>query len=102
MTRKQFIALRRGDIVRGESSGDSYVVDGHYGNFIIATKSMHVSNPSEWDLCTSEKEVAEKSTSHNTTKSEISKLIRTLEVSHTIGMSIDDMIEKLQKLSDIC
>ena len=38
----------------------------------------------------------------NTTKSEISKLIRELEVSHTIGLSVDDMIAKLQKLSDIC
>ena len=46
--------------------------------------------------------VAQNSASDNTTKSEISKLIRELEVSHTIGLSVDDMIAKLQKLSDIC
>ena len=102
MTREQFIALRRGDIVRGKCSGTSYVVDAHYGSFVIAANTAHVTNPEEWELCTSEKGEAKKSTSPNTTKSEISKLIRRLEVSHTIGMSIDDMIEKLQKLSDIC
>ena len=46
--------------------------------------------------------VAQNSTSTNTTKSEISKLIRELEVSHTINLSIDDIILKLRKLSDIC
>ena len=54
MTNEQFKSLRRGDVIRGCCSGTAFVVDAHYGDFVIAMKSMHVSNPSEWELCTSE------------------------------------------------
>ena len=54
MTKEQFKSLRRGDIIRGLASGIAFVVDAHYGDFVIAMKSMHVSNPSEWELCASE------------------------------------------------
>jgi hypothetical protein len=54
MTNEQFKSLRRGDVIRGCGSGTAFVVDAHYGDFVIAMKSMHVSNPSEWELCASE------------------------------------------------
>ena len=54
MTNEQFKSLRRGDVIRGLCSGTAFVVDAHYGDFVIAMKSMHVSNPSEWELCASE------------------------------------------------
>jgi hypothetical protein len=53
MTNEQFKSLRRGDVIRGCGSGTAFVVDAHYGDFVIAMKSMHVSNPSEWELCAS-------------------------------------------------
>jgi hypothetical protein len=54
MTNEQFRSLRRGNVIREGCSGTAYVVDAHYGDFVIAMKSMHVSNPSEWELCASE------------------------------------------------
>ena len=54
MTNEQFKSLRRGDVIRGCGSGIAFVVDAHYGDYVIAMKSMHVSNPSEWELCASE------------------------------------------------
>jgi hypothetical protein len=54
MTNEQFKSLRRGDVIRNSGSSTAFVVDAHYGDFVIAMKSMHVSNPSEWVLCASE------------------------------------------------
>lgn len=40
--------LKRGDIVRHRITGNSYVIDGNYGLYAIAIKSIQISNPNEW------------------------------------------------------
>ncbi len=40
--------LKRGDIVQHKVSGCSYVVDGNYGLYTIAMRSVQISNPDEW------------------------------------------------------
>lgn len=67
MTNEQFKSLRRGDIIRGIGTGTSFVVDAHYGDFVVAMKTMHVSNPDEWELCAYEKQGA----AHNNARDEI-------------------------------
>lgn len=46
---KNFYKLKRGDIVKNKGSGESYIVDGNYGNKIILIKTILVMNPSEWE-----------------------------------------------------
>lgn len=55
---KDFSNLQRGDIVRNIGSGESYVVDANYGDYCIAMRSVHMSNPSEW--CAPLKEVEQR------------------------------------------
>ena len=40
--------LERGMIIRHVSGGTSYVVEGNYGTFAIAVRTVHISNPREW------------------------------------------------------
>lgn len=50
MTKEQFQALERGDILRNKSSKSSYVVDANYGNRVSAVKTVDITNPDEWEL----------------------------------------------------
>lgn len=50
MTPEQFCQLKQGDIVRGKLSGESYVVTANYGDYVIAVRTAHLAQPSEWDL----------------------------------------------------
>lgn len=50
MTPHQFKNLQQGDIVRPRWSGNSYVVTGNYGDFVLAVRTVHMANPEEWDL----------------------------------------------------
>lgn len=40
--------LKSGDIIRGKSSGEAYVVTGQYGSHATAVKTVDVSHASEW------------------------------------------------------
>jgi hypothetical protein len=40
--------LKPGDIIRGKSSGQVYVVTANYGNHVTAVASADVTNPGEW------------------------------------------------------
>ena len=54
MTNEQFKSLHRSDIVRHNKSGSSFIVDACYGTFVIAVRTIYISNPSEWILCDNE------------------------------------------------
>lgn len=40
--------LRPGDIIQHLATGESYVVTANYGDYAIAVRTVHVSNPDEW------------------------------------------------------
>ena len=42
--------LRPGDIVQHVITGMSYVVTDNYGEYAIAVRTAHITNPSEWKL----------------------------------------------------
>lgn len=42
--------LERGDIIRHNGSGNSYVITSVYGEYAIAVDTIHVSNPNEWSI----------------------------------------------------
>ena len=42
--------VRRGDILRNNGTGNSYVVLSTYGDRILAVRDVTVTNPSEWTL----------------------------------------------------
>jgi len=48
MTKKEFDNLKRGDIVR-HKTGESYVIEHPLGGSYIAVRTIHVSNPFEWE-----------------------------------------------------
>ena len=50
MTQETFDRLRTGDIVRGRTSGDAYVVMDHYGDAVVAVRTVVLTHPVEWDL----------------------------------------------------
>ena len=50
MTGEEFASLKVGDIVRGKSSHQAYVVTAHYGSRVTAVKTVDLTNPAEWDL----------------------------------------------------
>ena len=50
MEDKDFKTLKRGDVVQHIASPEQYVVMGNYGSHVIAVKTIHMMNPSEWDL----------------------------------------------------
>jgi hypothetical protein len=50
MTNEEFSGLKVGDIVRGKSSGDTFVVTAHYGDRVTAVRTADLTHPSEWDL----------------------------------------------------
>ena len=43
-------ALQQGDIIRHKMGGESYVVTANYGTYAIAVRTVHVSNPGEWEV----------------------------------------------------
>ena len=47
MTKEQFNLLERGDIIESYS-GISYVVTAHYGDHVIAVRTVELTNPAEW------------------------------------------------------
>jgi ribosomal protein S17 len=53
--RKELVAhnindFKIGDIVVGKSTGLSYIVTDHFGDHVIAVRTQHISNPSEWKI----------------------------------------------------
>jgi len=40
--------LKEGDIIQNRGLGTGYVVTGCYGDYAIAVRTVHASNPSEW------------------------------------------------------
>jgi len=50
MTKEQMSGLQPGNIVRGKSSGDAYVVTANYGDHVTAVRTVDLTNPGEWDL----------------------------------------------------
>lgn len=47
---KKISDLESGDIVVGKSSGLSYVVTDNYGDYVIAVRTQHITNPLEWEV----------------------------------------------------
>lgn len=43
-------ALQPGDIIRHRMDKDSYVVTANYGTYAIAVRTVHLSNPNEWEV----------------------------------------------------
>ena len=54
MNVNQFKQLQEGDIVRGKSSGESYVVVANYGDRVTAIRVADMTNPDEWELVRSQ------------------------------------------------
>jgi hypothetical protein len=50
MTNSEFQNLKPGDIVRGKSSNELYMVTGNYGGRVTAVKTVDMTNPPEWEL----------------------------------------------------
>jgi len=50
MEEKQFINLDVGDIVKGKTSDNVYVVIANYGNRCTAVSTADLTNPKEWEL----------------------------------------------------
>ena len=51
-TVEQFVVqdLQPGDIVQSRASGIAYIVTDNHGDFAIAVRTAHVTNPGEWKL----------------------------------------------------
>ena len=48
---KSFISkLKRGTVIRHKSGADSYVIVDNFGNYALGVRSVHVTNPDEWDI----------------------------------------------------
>lgn len=50
MTQEEFDRLSVGDVVRGKSSREPYVVTAIYGSRATAVKTVDMTNPDEWDI----------------------------------------------------
>lgn len=50
MTQDELNKLNPGDIVRGKSSKELYVVTGNYGGRVTAVKTADITNPIEWEV----------------------------------------------------
>ncbi len=50
MTGEEFKGLDHGDIIRHVNSINACVVTGNYGEYVVAVKTYHVTNPNEWEL----------------------------------------------------
>lgn len=50
MTPEQFSKLKTGDLVCPKHGTHGYVVLANYGNYVIAVRHVHMTNPQEWDL----------------------------------------------------
>jgi len=42
--------LKPGDIIRSRFSGDSFIVFDNFGSYVVAVRTVNVSNPCEWFL----------------------------------------------------
>ena len=102
MTNEQFKSLRRGDVIRGLCSGTAFVVDAHYGDFVIAMKSMHISNPSEWELCASENSGAVDNSAQQL-KAEIAALVVKVGAipQRELPLMVGEFIERMRQLSAV-
>lgn len=49
MTRQDFKALKRGDLVRHKHENRTFVVTANYGDRVTAVSSVDLTNPPEWD-----------------------------------------------------
>jgi hypothetical protein len=47
---KSIADLKTGDVIRGKSTGRTYVVVSNYGNRVTAVAVADVTNPSEWEV----------------------------------------------------
>lgn len=50
VTEIEMRSLQAGDIVRGKTYGQAYIVTGNYGDHVTAVRSIEISNPIEWDI----------------------------------------------------
>lgn len=50
MTQKEFDNLRRGDIIRHTSDGESYTIEHSLKNSYIGVRTIEITNPDEWIL----------------------------------------------------
>jgi len=50
MTKDEFAKLQQGNIVRGKTSAESYIVTANYGNRVTAVRTIDLTNPDEWLL----------------------------------------------------
>lgn len=50
MKEEDFKKLQIGDIVKGQFSGEIFVVTGNYGSHITAVKSVDMTHPQDWEL----------------------------------------------------
>lgn len=50
MTKKEFKDLSTGDIVRGWTSGQVFIVTANYGDHVTAVKVVDMTNPADWSL----------------------------------------------------
>lgn len=50
LTASEFANLKVGDIVRGRSSRQEYIVTANYGGRVTAVKTVDLTNPAEWEL----------------------------------------------------
>jgi len=60
MTFEQMKNLKQGDIVCGKSSGNYYIVTANFGDRLTAVQTADITNPAEWDVIYTCKEIQEK------------------------------------------
>lgn len=47
---KKISQLKSGDIVKNKGSAYGYVITANYGNYAIGVRTIHISNPNEWEI----------------------------------------------------
>lgn len=56
MEDKEFKDLEFGDVVRSKADGRAYAITGNYGERKTASRTVDLTNPSEWELVRKSKE----------------------------------------------
>jgi hypothetical protein len=48
MTAEEFHALKPGDFITSDATGELYIVTANYGDRVTAVRSVDLTNPDEW------------------------------------------------------
>jgi hypothetical protein len=94
MDRKQFISLKRGDIVQHIRTGNSFIIDSFDGKTYIGLDSIRISNPDEWFIVYPENKIDSKTVLQQPTKTDEIKFV-------TIEKLLEQILEAFKVISQI-